>query len=78
MAAGRLSGLDTAFLCLDYDVSPMHLGGLAIFQPVHPVDPERVVGHLLADRVQRLPRLRQRVQWPGSAGAAGGPVIAPG
>jgi diacylglycerol O-acyltransferase len=61
MAAGRLSGLDTAFLCLDHDVSPMHLGGLAIFRPVHPGDPERVVC-LLADRAQRLPQLRQRVQ----------------
>ena len=61
MTAGRLSGLDTAFLCLDRDVSPMHLGGLAIFRPAHPGDPERVVG-LLADRAQRLPQLRQRVQ----------------
>jgi WS/DGAT/MGAT family acyltransferase len=34
---------------------------LAIFRPVHPGDPERVVG-LLADRAQLLPQLRQRVQ----------------
>ncbi|MGH3930141.1 MAG: wax ester/triacylglycerol synthase family O-acyltransferase [Pseudonocardiaceae bacterium] len=61
MAAGRLSGLDTAFLCLDHDLSPMHLGALAIFRPAHPGDPRRVVG-LLAERAQRLPQLRQRVQ----------------
>ncbi len=61
MAAGRLSGLDTAFLCLDREVSPMHLGGLAIFRPVRPGNPERVVC-LLTDRTQRVPQLRQRVQ----------------
>jgi diacylglycerol O-acyltransferase / wax synthase len=61
----RLTGLDTAFLCLDRDVSPMHLGALAIFRPVHPGDPERVVT-LLAERAQCLPQLRQRVQPAGS------------
>jgi diacylglycerol O-acyltransferase / wax synthase len=57
----RLTGLDTAFLCLDRDVSPMHLGALAIFRPVHPDDPGRLAA-LLADRARRLPQLRQRVQ----------------
>ncbi|MFZ0122365.1 MAG: wax ester/triacylglycerol synthase family O-acyltransferase [Pseudonocardiaceae bacterium] len=57
----RLTGLDTAFLCLDRDVSPMHLGALAIFRPVHPGDPTRLAA-LLADRAQSLPQLRQRVQ----------------
>ena len=61
MAAGRLSGLDTAFLCLDSDVSPMHLGALTIFRPIRPGDTGRVAA-LLVDRVQRLPQLRQRVQ----------------
>ncbi|MGH3942347.1 MAG: wax ester/triacylglycerol synthase family O-acyltransferase [Pseudonocardiaceae bacterium] len=61
MAAGRLSGLDTAFLCLDHDLSPMHLGALAIFRPPSPADPRQVVGLLVA-RAQRLPELRQRVQ----------------
>jgi len=61
MVAGRLTGLDTAFLCLDHAVSPMHLGALAIFRPVHPGDPGRVVA-LLVDRAQRLPQLRRRVQ----------------
>jgi len=45
----RLTGLDTAFLCLDRDVSPMHLGALAIFRPVHLDDPGRLAA-LLADR----------------------------
>ncbi|HVE95775.1 MAG TPA: wax ester/triacylglycerol synthase domain-containing protein, partial [Pseudonocardiaceae bacterium] len=61
MAAGRLSGLDTAFLCLDRDVSPMHLGALGIFRPIRSGDPGRVAA-LLVDRAQRLPQLRQRVQ----------------
>lgn len=29
----RLTRLDTAFLCLDRDASPMHLGALVTFQP---------------------------------------------
>ncbi|MDQ4011338.1 MAG: wax ester/triacylglycerol synthase family O-acyltransferase [Actinomycetota bacterium] len=61
MTAGRLSGLDTAFLCLDRELTPMHLGGLAIFRPAHPPDPGRIAC-LLADRAQRLALLRQRVQ----------------
>lgn len=61
MAAARLSGLDTAFLCLDRDVSPMHLGALAIFRPIGHPDPGRVAA-VLADRAQLLPELRQRVQ----------------
>ncbi|MGH3783540.1 MAG: wax ester/triacylglycerol synthase family O-acyltransferase [Pseudonocardiaceae bacterium] len=57
----RLTGLDTAFLCLDRDVSPMHLGALAIFRPIDLDDPERLAA-LLADRAQSVPQLRQRVQ----------------
>lgn len=61
MAAGRLSGLDTAFLCLDRDITPMNLGGLAIFRSAQPPDPGRIAC-LLADRAQRQPLLRQRVR----------------
>jgi diacylglycerol O-acyltransferase / wax synthase len=39
----------------------MHLGALAIFRPVHLGDPGRVAA-LLAERAQRIPQLRQRVQ----------------
>jgi WS/DGAT/MGAT family acyltransferase len=66
----RLSGLDTAFLCLERDITPMQLGALAIFRPSGPVRPEQVVS-LLAARARQLPRLGRRVQraWfpPGSA-----------
>ncbi|MBV8992904.1 MAG: wax ester/triacylglycerol synthase family O-acyltransferase [Pseudonocardiales bacterium] len=57
----RLTGLDTAFLCLDRDVSPMHLGALATFRPADLSDPGRVAA-LLAERAQRLPQLRRRVE----------------
>jgi WS/DGAT/MGAT family acyltransferase len=69
MAAGRLSGLDTALLCLDRDITPMNLGGLAIFRPARPPDPGRIAC-LLADRAQRQPLLRQRLQPALSALAA--------
>ncbi|MGH3774004.1 MAG: wax ester/triacylglycerol synthase family O-acyltransferase [Pseudonocardiaceae bacterium] len=73
----RLTGLDTAFLCLDRGVSPMHLGALAIFRPVGLGDPGRVVA-LLADRAQRVPQLRQRVQPAGFPLAAATWVDDPG
>ncbi|HJT03976.1 MAG TPA: wax ester/triacylglycerol synthase family O-acyltransferase [Pseudonocardiaceae bacterium] len=57
----RLTGLDTAFLCLDRDVTPMNLGALATFRPADLGDPGRVSG-LLAQRAQRLPVLRRRVE----------------
>lgn len=59
--AERLSGLDTAFLCLDRDVTPMQLGALAIFRSSRPVDLERL-GALLAERSRRIPRLGRRVR----------------
>lgn len=57
----RLTGLDTAFLCVDRDVTPMHLGALATFRPADFGDPGRVAT-LLAQRAQRLPVLRRRVE----------------
>jgi diacylglycerol O-acyltransferase len=65
----RLTGLDTAFLCLDRDVSPMHLGALAIFRSAHLDDMARVPT-LLAERAHCLPQLRQRVEPPTSPLAA--------
>lgn len=66
----RLSGLDTAFLCLERASTPMQLGALAIFRPSRPVPPDQTVT-LLARRARRLPRLGRRVQraWypPGGA-----------
>ncbi|MGH3912363.1 MAG: wax ester/triacylglycerol synthase family O-acyltransferase [Pseudonocardiaceae bacterium] len=76
----RLSGLDTAFLCLERDITPMQLGALVIFQPSRPMSAEQVAS-LLAERVRRLPRLGRRVQraWfpPGSATWADDPGFHP-
>jgi diacylglycerol O-acyltransferase / wax synthase len=59
MGYDRLSGLDTAFLCLDSPAAPMNLGALAVFNPLQPVHPPRLV-ELLRDRAARIPRLRRR------------------
>jgi len=67
----RLSGLDTAFLCLESARAPMHLGALAVFAPGTPVRPARLV-RLLGERAERLSRLRRRVsavRLPPGAGA---------
>lgn len=76
----RLSGLDTAFLCLERAVTPMQLGALVVFQPSRPVLAEQIAA-LLVDRVRRLPRLGRRVQraWypPGSATWADDPGFRP-
>lgn len=61
MAATQLSGLDTAFLCLDSTATPMNIGALALFAPTQPVHPARIAD-LLRVRAQRIPRLRQRVR----------------
>lgn len=61
MAADRLSGLDTAFLCLDSTATPMNIGAMALFAPTQPVHPTRIVEELRG-RAERIPRLRQRVR----------------
>ena len=61
MAGHQLSGLDVAFLCLEGESTPMHMGAAVIFQPDDPIDPHAVAA-LLADRARRIPRLRQRVR----------------
>jgi WS/DGAT/MGAT family acyltransferase len=61
MAATQLSGLDTAFLCLDSAATPMNIGALALFAPRQPVHPTRITS-LLAARAERIPQLRQRVR----------------
>ncbi|MEV5296999.1 wax ester/triacylglycerol synthase family O-acyltransferase [Amycolatopsis methanolica] len=59
MAGRQLSGLDVAFLCLEGESTPMHMGAAVIFQPDEPADPHRIAD-LLARRARRIPRLRQR------------------
>src|SRR5436305_13225596 len=60
MAGDQLSGLDTAFLCLESADAPMHLGALAVFDGRAAVPPGRLVT-LLGERAARLSRLRRRV-----------------
>ncbi len=64
--AQRLSGIDTAFLCLEH-TAPMHMGAVGVFGPARRPDPVRLA-KLLADRAQRLALLRQRVRvsWLGA------------
>ncbi|MGH3625253.1 MAG: wax ester/triacylglycerol synthase family O-acyltransferase [Sciscionella sp.] len=61
MATDRLTGLDTAFLCMDQPTAPMNMGGVAVFAPPQPVHPTRIVELLLA-RAERIPQLRQRLR----------------
>ncbi|WP_436495734.1 wax ester/triacylglycerol synthase domain-containing protein [Actinokineospora sp. HUAS TT18] len=56
-----LSGLDLAFLSLERESTPMHVGAVALFRTDSPVDPD-AVARLLAERAAALPRLRQRVR----------------
>lgn len=60
MAGHQLSGLDVAFLCLEGEKTPMHMGSVVIFSPPAEVAPERIAT-LLAERAARIPRLRQRI-----------------
>lgn len=61
MASTQLSGLDTAFLCLDTNSTPMNIGALALFAPTQPLHPTRIA-ELLRVRAERIPRLRQRIR----------------
>ncbi len=76
MAGSPLSALDVAFLCLESETSPMHMGAVVTFTARGPVDPAAVTA-LLADRAARLPKLRQRARAelfpPGSASWAEDP-----
>lgn len=57
----RLSALDASFLYLEDAVTPMHVGGVAIFErPREGFDYEQVL-RLVAQRLAYLPRYRQRV-----------------
>ena len=61
--ADRLSPLDVSFLYLEEDTTPMHVGGVAVFQePAGGLDHERLVD-LIRDRISLVPRYRQKVRW---------------
>ena len=59
----RLSALDVSFLYLEGRTTPMHVGGLAVFQPPEEgLDYERLVT-LIEDRISLVPRYRQKIAW---------------
>ncbi len=59
----RLSALDVSFLYLEGRTTPMHVGGLAIFEPPPGgLDYERLVA-LIEQRIALVPRYRQKIAW---------------
>jgi diacylglycerol O-acyltransferase len=63
----RLSSLDVSFLYVEGRTTPMHVGGLAIFEPPRDgFDYDRMV-ELIQDRISLVPRYRQKIKWvPGN------------
>ena len=60
--ADRLSALDASFLYLEESNTPMHIGGLAIFDsPASGVDIDALIEHVDA-RLRLVPRYRQRIR----------------
>jgi diacylglycerol O-acyltransferase / wax synthase len=58
----RLSALDVSFLYLEEPTTPMHVGGLATFQPPEEgFDYERLVS-LIEQRIGQVPRYRQKIK----------------
>ena len=63
MTADRLSALDVSFLYMEEPTTPMHVGGLAVFQPPSEgFDYDRLVS-LIEDRISLVPRYRQKIRW---------------
>jgi diacylglycerol O-acyltransferase len=61
--ADRLSPLDVSFLYFEEPTTPMHVGGVAVFQaPQDGFDYDRLVD-LISDRIAFVPRYRQRIRW---------------
>ena len=65
----RLSALDVSFLYLEGESTPMHVGGLAVFDPpAGGFDYERFI-RLIEDRISLVPRYRQKIKFvPGHIG----------
>ena len=61
MRTTQLTGLDTAFLCLDGPSAPMSIGAVAVFAPTDANHPTRLV-RLLRDRAEAIPRLRKKIE----------------
>jgi diacylglycerol O-acyltransferase / wax synthase len=59
----RLSSLDVSFLYLEEATTPMHVGGVSVFElPTDGFDYDRLVS-LIKRRIAFVPRYRQRVRW---------------
>jgi WS/DGAT/MGAT family acyltransferase len=65
----RLNPLDVSFLYMEESTTPMHVGGVAVFEaPAEPdgagegVDHARLV-QLISERIAFVPRYRQRLRW---------------
>jgi WS/DGAT/MGAT family acyltransferase len=59
----RLSPLDVSFLYLEEPTTPMHVGGVVLFQaPEGGFDHDRLVT-LIEERIALVPRYRQKVRW---------------
>ncbi|MFZ0324883.1 MAG: wax ester/triacylglycerol synthase family O-acyltransferase [Actinomycetes bacterium] len=70
----RLSALDASYLYMEEPTTPMHTGGVAVFQSPPPgtkgaFDIDQLV-RLVHDRIALVPRYRQKVRWvPGHLAA---------
>jgi len=61
--ADRLSPLDVSFLYMEGGSTPMHIGGVEVFEiPDDGIDYDRLIT-LIEDRLALVPRYRQRVKW---------------
>jgi diacylglycerol O-acyltransferase len=59
----RLSPLDVSFLYIETPTTPMHVGGVAVFEPsAEGFDYERLV-ELITQRIALVPRYRQKVRF---------------
>ena len=59
----RLSSLDVSFLYLEEPTTPMHVGGVVLFQaPEQGFDLDRLT-RLIETRIGLVPRYRQKVKW---------------
>src|SRR3982074_494081 len=58
MGGAQLSGLDVAFLSLEGQSTPMHMGAVVTFRPRGQVDGGKLAT-LLAQRAAKTPKLRQ-------------------
>jgi diacylglycerol O-acyltransferase len=59
----RLSTLDVSFLYLEEPTTPMHVGGVAVFQPPEEGFDYDALVALIEQRINLVPRYRQKIKW---------------